>query len=65
MTTEEPADATEELIENSIAALYRGFFQLRDSKQYRREYDTMGTLMSMLQQDRDYLRRTYPDAIES
>lgn len=54
-----PEDEIEEIIENAIAELYRGFFRLRKSEQYQREYDEMGVIIHMLMQDRDHLRKTY------
>jgi len=53
----EPAiDEIEEIIESGVANLYLGFYRLRKSEQYQREYDTMGRLISMLMEDRDHLR---------
>lgn len=54
-----PEDEVEEIIENAIAELYLGFFRLRKSEQYQREYDEMGVIIHMLMQDRDHLRKTY------
>ncbi len=53
--TEDP----NEVIENAVGELYRGFYRLRQQKQYQEEYDSMGTLMDMLLKDRDYIRKTY------
>lgn len=55
----EPEDEIEEIIENGVGELFRGFFRLRESEQYQREYDTMGTIINMLMQDRQHLRKTY------
>lgn len=52
-------DEIEKQIENAVGELYRGFFQLRQSKQYQREYDTMGTIIDMLMLDRAHLRNKY------
>ena len=54
-----PEDEIEEIIENAIAELYRGFYRLRQSKQYQREYDTMGDILMMLQKDRRDIREMY------
>lgn len=59
MPLEPSIDEIEEIIENAVGELYRGFFRLRDSKQYQREYDTMGTIINMLMMDRDRLRKTH------
>lgn len=56
----EPAiDEIEEIIESGVANLYTGFYRLRKSEQFQREYDTMGRLISMLMEDRDHLRRKH------
>ena len=55
----QPEDEIEEIIEKAVGELYRGFFRLRKSEQYQREYDTMGAIISMLTRDRDHLRTAY------
>lgn len=55
----EPFDEIEGIIETGVGELYRGFYRPRKSEQYQREYDTMGKLISMLMEDREYLRKTY------
>lgn len=59
MPLEPPIDEIEGIIETGVAELYRGFYRLRKSEQYQREYDTMGHLIRMLMEDRDHLRKTY------
>lgn len=54
-----PEDEIEKIIETGVRELYRGFYRLRVSEQYQREYDTMGILISMLMEGRDHLRKTY------
>lgn len=46
-------------VDECVAALYVEFFKLRRAGRYQEEYDEMGTLMSMLQTDRDHLRKKY------
>ena len=55
----QPEDEIEEIIENAVGELYRGFFRLRKSEQYQREYDTMGAIINMLTRDRDHIRTAY------
>lgn len=55
----QPEDEIEEIIENAVGELYRGFYRLRKSEQHQREYDTMGSIINMLMEDRDHLRKTY------
>ena len=52
-------DDPDQIIENAVGELYRGFYRLRQQKQYKEEYDSMGALLNMLMQDRDYIRKTY------
>jgi hypothetical protein len=47
------------IIENAVGELYRGFYRLRKSGQYQREYDEMGAILNMLMQDRMHLLKTY------
>lgn len=49
----------EAIVEDAIAELYRGFFRLRKAGAYQAEYDNMGALLMMLQQDRQHIRKTY------
>ena len=55
----QPEDEIEEIIENAVGELYRGFYRLRKSGQYQREYDIMGDILMMLQKDRRNLREMY------
>lgn len=52
-------DEIEQIIENGIGELYRGLFRLRQTKQYKREYETMGIVMDMLGRDRMDLLKKY------
>lgn len=52
-------DDPNKIIENAIGELYRGYYLLRQQKQYQEEYDSMGVLMNMLLKDRVYIRKTY------
>ena len=53
----QPVDEIDNIIEKGVAEIYRGFYRLRISEQYQREYEEMGALLSMLMEDRDYLRK--------
>lgn len=46
-------------IEETIGQLYYHFYQLRQLREYQREYDIMGTLINMLMEDRKLLREKY------
>lgn len=59
MPLEPPIDEIEGIIETGVMELYRGFYRLRQSEQYQREYDTMGRLINMLMEDREYLRTAH------
>jgi hypothetical protein len=51
-------------IESIIGQLYLRYYQLRQLKEYRREYDLMGTLTHMLIEDRQLLREKYREYLE-
>ena len=51
-------------IEQLVAKVYWKFYQLRQLKEYQREYDAMGALNSMLNQDRQFIREKYGDQID-
>ena len=55
----QPEDEIDSIIENAVGELYKGFYRLRKSEQFQREYDEMGVIINMLMQDRDHLRKTY------
>jgi hypothetical protein len=55
----QPEDDIDEIIENAVGELYKGFYRLRKSGQYQREYDEMGAILNMLMQDRMQLIKTY------
>lgn len=50
---------TADVVADAVGALYREFFKLREAGDVQEEYDCMGTLIKMLQQDRETIRRTY------
>jgi hypothetical protein len=54
-----PEDDIDEIIENAVGELYKGFYRLRKSGQYQREYNEMGAILNMLMQDRMHLLKTY------
>lgn len=54
-----PVDEIEGIIEEGYAKMMLGFFELRQSGQYQREYDSMGHVINLLMQDRQYLRENY------
>ena len=55
----QPEDDIDEIVENAVGELYKGFYRLRKSGQYQREYNEMGALLNMLMQDRLHLLKTY------
>jgi len=52
-------EKTNLLIEQSVGEMYRGFFRLRNLKEYQEEYDTMGVIIDMLMKDRQVLREKH------
>lgn len=49
----------DQIIENGVAEIHRGFFRLRKDKRYQEEYDAMGTIISMLSEARQHMRKTF------
>ena len=62
--TNKPADDIELEIEELVGQLYLKYYQLRQLKEYQLEYDLMGTLTHMLQQDRQTIREKYREHLE-
>ena len=52
-------ESAEALIEDGVANVYIGLFRLRNAGLYQEEYDSMGALLNMLQQDRQHMREKY------
>lgn len=52
-------DEIEGIIEDGYAKIMLGCYRLRTTGQYQREYDTMGHIINLLMQDRQYLREKY------
>jgi hypothetical protein len=57
--SEEMTNEPNKIIDKAVGELYRGFYHLRQQRQYKEEYDSMGALINMLMQDREYLRKMY------
>ena len=57
--TEIPDDEIEKILENGFAEMMRAFFRMRNAQDYQREYDSMGTIISCLMEDRAFLRKFY------
>ena len=49
------------IIEKAVGELYRGLYRLRQLKEYQEEYDSMGTIINMLMEDRNWIRSTYKE----
>lgn len=58
------ADVPPDPVEIAIGELYRQLFRLREAGKLQEEYDAMGTLISMLSQDRQHMRVKYGARIE-
>lgn len=55
MNTDQIADA--------VGILYTAFFRLRNEGKIQEEYDAMGTIISMLQTDRQHMRTKFKDKL--
>jgi hypothetical protein len=48
-----------QIVEEAVGEMYRGFFRLRQMKEYQEEFDTMGAIIDMLMKDRQVLREKH------
>ncbi len=48
-----------EQMEHAVGELYKVFFRMREAGHYQDEYESMGTLLNMLTEDRQHLRVKY------
>jgi hypothetical protein len=58
------AEQLEIEIEETVGKLYMKLYQLRQLKEYKREYDIMGTIIDMLSEDRVFMRENYIEYIK-
>lgn len=56
MTKEDKAN---EQIEEGIGQLYIGLYNLRRLNKHQEEYDAMGSIIAMLQKDRQFMREQF------
>jgi hypothetical protein len=56
---EEAVIEADAIVENAVGEMYRGFFRLRNLKEYQKEYDAMSVIIDMLAKDRQHLREKY------
>ena len=52
-------DEAQTMIENGYAMMSAGFYRLRKTGSIQDEYDSMGTVIDLLSQDRQHIRNTY------
>jgi hypothetical protein len=48
-----------QLVEEAVGEMYRGFFRMREMKEYQEEFDTMGAIINMLMTDRQFLLKNH------
>jgi hypothetical protein len=58
------AEQLEIEIEETVGKLYMKLYELRQLKEYKREYDIMGTIIHMLSEDRVFMRENYIEYIK-
>jgi hypothetical protein len=58
------AEQLEIEIEETVGKLYMKLYELRQLKEYKREYDIMGTIIDMLSEDRVFMRENYIEYIK-
>lgn len=60
MKTFDKSNSREEAdVEDGIATIYGALYRLRQAGQYQREYDIMGNLITMMMEDRRFIREKY------
>jgi len=65
MNNEPLFEETEKLIESGVASIYSGLYKYRQAAEYRKEYEAISTLITMLQEDRKYLLNKYNEKINA
>jgi hypothetical protein len=48
-----------QIVEEAVGEMYRGFFCMREMKEYQEEFDTMGAIINMLMTDRQFLLKNH------
>jgi len=48
-----------QIVEEAVGEMYRGFFRMREMKEYQEEFDTMGAIINMLMTDRQFLLKNH------
>ena len=49
----------DQIVEEAVGEMYRGFFRMREMKEYQEEFDTMGAIINMLMTDRQFLLKNH------
>ena len=49
----------EEMLDKAVGEFYVALFLLRKAGEYQTEYNAMGVLINMLQEDREHLRKNH------
>ena len=52
-------EKADQIVEEAVGEMYRGFFRMRGMKEYQEEYDTMGAIINMLMTDRQFLLKNH------
>lgn len=63
MTSTTTTAKAEQRLENAIGELYAAMYQLRQLGEYRKEYDAMGTILTLMCDDRASLLKLHGDKI--
>ena len=51
-------EQTTKFIEDGVGNFFRGIFRLTEDGLHQEAYDSLGTLLTMIQEERQHLRRT-------
>ena len=63
MTNTKTIEEIEEMLDNAVGDFYVALFLLHAAGEYQTEYNAMGVLINMLQEDRELLRKKYKENI--
>ena len=58
MTNTKTIEEIEEMLDKAVGDFYVALFLLRKAGEYQTEYNAMGVLINMLQEDREQLRKS-------
>jgi hypothetical protein len=65
MTNTTTTSSAEARLEKAVGELYAALYQMHEIGMYQEEYDSMGTIINMLVEDRQHFRQMYGNKINA